>query len=73
MTGETLDLSQCGNQGLDKEAESEKDKKVVLRTELYKFNLTESVNNWRHGRRLAANTGINIDSLAMVVGVLHFC
>ena len=32
MTGETVDLSQCGNQALDKEAETEKekDKKVSI-------------------------------------------
>ena len=35
--------------------------------------LTESVINWRHGRRLAPNAGIDIDSRAMIVGVLHFC
>ena len=30
MTGETVDLSQCGNQAADKEAETEKDKKVSI-------------------------------------------
>ena len=59
MTGETVDLSQCGNQAAEKEAETEKDKKVSI-IEYCAICIVnpEPVINWRDGRRLATNTGI---------------
>ena len=58
-----MDLSQCGNQAADKEAEAEKDKKVSIIEYFAILQYVVSVNpepaiNWRDGRRLATNTGI---------------